>query len=148
MLLSKSRSPRLYIVNYFDLIINQIDITAETALHDLNESKNKNNSPHGSDEHGKNEINKIRNELIHEVKKLELAALTNYDKDLKTNISFYNSVNAGDDKFDSIEIKNRLFSNYCIFIDKKFLVNKYNYKLGLLIELDWYLSETDIKLLK
>jgi hypothetical protein len=160
MLLSKSRSPRLYIVNYFDLIINQIDITAESALNDLNEpspaTKNNatsnNNTTHQqkhSNEAERNEINKLRDELIREIKKLEQAALANYDNDMKTNIGFYTSVNDGNgDKLDSIDVKTKLFSNYCILIDKKFLVSKYNYKLGLLIVLDWYLSETDIKILK
>jgi hypothetical protein len=157
-MLSKNHSPRLYIVNYFDLIINQIDLTAEVTLDHLNDKTTSNNTSSCSgssrtatvasneDEH--DEINRIRGELIHEIKRLEQAALVNYDKNLKTNAAIFNNLSANGEKSDTADMRNKLFSNYCILIDKNSLSNKYNYKLGLLVVLDWYLSEMDHKILK
>ena len=171
VMLSNSRNPRLFIVNYFGTIINQIDISAETLLNRLyetdsmktsnslsgNSSRRSSNSSSSNDTE-RDEINRIRDEFIKEIKQLEFLALTNCEKNLKANFNYYNivgnnnpTVNIREKEMSLsqiVEIKNRLINQFCIIIEKNSLSNKFSYKLGLLIILDWYLNENDFKTLK
>lgn len=166
--LYKSRNPRLFIVNYFDTVINQIDLNAEVTLNSLS----KVTTSRLGEENLDAEINKLRLEFIDEVKKAETAALINCDQNLKSSLSYYEQAEelAGGESVAPVagsspprintrlvNINNKLldqtvklFSNFFVIIDRASLTPKYTakYKLGLMIILDWFMQESEFKIFK
>ena len=114
----------LSITSYFESVINSIDLKAETSFIQLKLNNQQ-----------KNSINKLRQDYIDEIKRIQdsnLKALQNTEKD-------------------QCEIDNehdQLFKSYCFIIDDYRDLSFSHKILGLLVVTEWYLTAEEINSLK
>lgn len=119
---------KLYIIQYFDDLINQIDINAEYQL-----------LAFSTVEH-QNKINTTRNGLINEIntiKKYNLDSLNRHE--IQENIKY-------DFIIKDIQATRMLFKKFCFFINPEtfnYFKDEFN-DLGFLVVTDFYLSENEI----
>jgi len=115
-------SPRLLITNYFELLINEIDINAEVILLHSNLL----------DEEQK-EINQIREKFIRKIKEIEEKNLNEYDLN-SSNIEKQVKLIRKDDSNREIRLFELLFqSSFCFFLNSDKLPKLFEFKLGILI---------------
>jgi hypothetical protein len=132
-------NPKLWIVDYFSDLINKIDIATEKIIYRCRISNKI-----------KDKLNLIRVRFIDEIKRIESCNLENYEK----NIEWYSFKlkNMNLKKFNQshdliLELKRKLFKNYCFFIDARDLPRKTSYLLGVLITTDWYVADKEVDIL-
>ena len=97
-------NPNLTITSHFDAVINELDIETETLLADLAQSTAQNTFDLASIQVKQDNINKLREKFISEIKRIEKV---NLDNQILLN---ENPTSA-----------NQLFKEFCFFIDKNCL---------------------------
>jgi len=141
--------PKFWIIDYYELLINEIDVRCETILMNihLNELSNAIEM--------QNELNRAREQFINEIKSLQEKNLIFFERNSKVILSQFNDMLAKSDTLDSIrktemieEIRKIIFSNYCFLITNNLdlmLHSNRSTRLGLkLIVCNWYLNESQI----
>ena len=138
MIVNKSRNDksnisqyRYEIVNYFEFLINEIDLEAEIGIRDFLNRKNDDEN----NEENKRELEKIdlvRNAQIDEIR-------LSQEKCLKYLSSFYSDIEEINDNF---EIFNKIFNFFCFRIR---IISFFSEKVYL-VSTDFYLSPEMIKL--
>ena len=134
---------KLTIIDYFDKLINQIDIATETLISEFN-----------SNESSKEEINNLRFQFLEEIKRVQTFNLKNFEEIfhnefIKIRKKLLNSKNSNEVACCAgIDIKNNIFKLCCIFIENCCLNNVFTSKYGLLVTLDWFMNENDVNLIK
>ena len=133
---------RLWVTDYFSGIINQVDILTERLLVVCE---------HGKLAKRKRKLNLMREKLINEIKLVEevnFKELENNGDSIIIQIENVRIAHFSDKQWLISEISRILFKKFCIFMDFEELKKTSNYKLGLLIVTDWFLTESDIAFLK
>ena len=118
-------NPRLKIIEYFDKLVNQIDICSEKLI-----SKNNKVNPAKNDN---DDINIIRMKLITEIKQIEMFNLN------KLNERSNNAISNKDED---------VFKCFSFFVEHFYLEKIPFFKLGILIIVDWYMNQDQIELFK
>jgi hypothetical protein len=117
-------NPRLKIIEYFDKLVNQIDICSEkliTKNNKLNLVKNDND-----------DINIIRMKLIEEIKQIEMFNLNQLEEN--------NNGPANKDE--------DIFKCFSFFIEQFYLEKIPFFKLGVLVVIDWFMNQDQIEIFK
>jgi hypothetical protein len=133
-----TNTPRFEIVDYFDSVINQIDIDAESkiVLHEKFTDENSFNSI--------KQINSIRNKYLEKIKKIQGFNLNAYDRD-KENCDIALDKLKKNEKTKRYQI---LFRKFAFYLNSKSLEHVFSRNtLGLLVVLDWFLAESDLNML-
>jgi hypothetical protein len=116
---------RLLVVEYFDRLINEIDLSAERSLSEVS----------GDASETTREINRVRNEFLKEIRSTESKCL--HDLERPGFVSQLEHLKEDE------RLKKRLFTRFCFIIAK----NKgWNFHDGLLYVTDRYLSDHQIDL--
>jgi hypothetical protein len=156
---SSQFSLKKWIIDYFDYVINKIDLETELIL--LNDSELRN-------QHDKIEqINKIRKSFISLVENIQIYNLKQYEmnkSDLMAKLDKYfylitnlhssndNKINNKDDLAEKklTDIKRSLFKEHCVYVEKDVLdvLFKKEFLLGALIITDSYLDENFVDYLR
>lgn len=118
-------NPRLKIIEYFDKLVNQIDICSEKLI-----SKNNKVNPAKNDN---DDINIIRMKLITEIKQIEMFNLN------KLNERSNNAISNKDED---------VFKCFSFFVEHFYLEKIPFFKLGILVIIDWYMNPDQIELFK
>ena len=130
-------SPRFEIVDYFDSLINKIDIDAEMKIALLEKSRNVNSFE------SLKQINAIRNKYLEIIKQIQSINLDIYERDKENNDLILDHLK----KSDRVKRNKVLFKKFCFYLNNQSLETYSKNSLGLLVVLDWYLSENDLNLL-
>ena len=130
-------SPRFDIVDYFDSVINQIDIDAEMKI--ASHEKNRN----GNSIESLKQINVIRNKYLEKIKQIQAINLDNYDRYKENCDSMLKNLK----KSEKVKRNKILLKKFAFYLNSQSIQNYSKNILGLLIVLDWYLSEDDLSLL-
>jgi hypothetical protein len=141
-------SPHFILTEYYDSIINKIDISAETRLIENDIS-----------DYERNNINQIRNQFIDVIRGLEKDRMEYYDKNPKECEEVVHKVRELNKQPDSIlyiQPHKLVCEKFCIFIDRSHLgylklTSRHfssSYDVGILIIIDYCFSENQIEKLK
>ena len=135
-------SLKLWITNYFDSVINKIDIFTENLIVECESNANVKK---------RCDLNSTRDKIINEIKTIEEANL----KELEINREYVRiqiEILRLNHKHEDLvnQISKVLFKNFCIFISNKEVNVKLSssYPLGILIVTDWFMTDADILFLK
>lgn len=130
-----SNNPNLYVVNYFEAIVNEVDLKCETTLADL-EAKSL------PDDETRQTVNEIRENFIDEIKRLERRSL---DRLRRENIC----------SSEFIRAEHIFNSGFCFLVDKSFwneeaqsIVKDKQFELGVLVVANEYIELDEIGDLK
>jgi len=145
--------PNIWIVDYYELLINELDIRVETIC----EKIHLNELPNAIEI--QNELNRLRDQFIKEIKRLQEKNLSLFERNSKEILNKFNEIIAMhtsidlNEKKEMIErLKKIIFSDYCFFITNNLdimLHSNRSTRLGLkLIVCDWYLNENQIENLR
>ena len=118
----KTVNPRVLITNYFESLINEIDINAEVILlhSDLIEEERK-------------ELNQIREKFIRKIREIEEKNLNEYDSN-SSNIEKQVKLLRNDDANIELRLHELLFqSEFCFILNSDKLPKLFEFKLGILI---------------
>lgn len=130
-------SPRFEIVDYFDSLINKIDIDAEMKIALLEKNCNADSFE------SLKQINAIRNKYLEIIKQMQSINLDIYERDKENNNLILDHLK----RSDRVKV---LFKKFGFYLNNQSL-ETYSKNtlglLGLLVVLDWYLSENDLNLL-
>jgi hypothetical protein len=130
-------NPRFEIVDYFDSLINKIDIDAEMKIALL--EKNRNSTSFES----LRQINAIRNKYLEIIKQIQSINLDIYERDKENKDSILDHLK----RIDRVKRNKVLFKKFGFYLNNQSLETYSKNTLGLLVVLDWYLSENDLNLL-
>ena len=129
-------NPKLLIVDYFDKLTNTIDIDTEVLIEKFY-----------SCQEIKDKLNRLRLLYLNEVKRAELEYLKQLmpsSSSISTTTSTTNS-NSKMNKNEEVETKEFKFrGNFLFYIEHVYLENFFNYKNGVLVALDFCLSDDEI----
>lgn len=120
---------KLYLTEYFDNMINDLDMNAEYLL--ISNSCN---------EKEIEIINELRKIYMSEIKRIKFKNIECYLNDCEEiNEKIYKNESKIDDT-----IKKELFREFCFFVNTNSAIKFENYKIGFLVTTDWYLSSDEI----
>ena len=130
---------KLTIVDYFDTLINQIDIASETLI-----------SENHTDENKKKEVNTLRLEFLNEIKRIQAVNLKNYEEIYYNRLNLISLSKNDQDACGRLEkiTDNAIFKVFCFYVENSYLKNVCAPKNGLLVTLDWFLNENEIAFIK
>lgn len=135
-----SLNPKLWIVDYFDDLINKLDIITEKIIYKCKITKTL-----------KDKLNSKRAKFINEIKRVESYNLDEYEKNIEhysSRLSQLDVKNLSKSQDLIIELKKELFKKFCVFIEALDLPRNTNYLPGVLIITDWYITDEEVEILK
>ena len=140
---SEFSAARLDIVDYFDTLVNQIDIEAETKITLI---KRKLNNADNDDHFVLRQINAIRSKFVDKIRAIQVFNLASLDcnkENCDNNLVRLKT-------FDDMHRRNRLLlKKFAFYLNRQSLESfSRNSILGLLVIIDWYLDESELDVLK
>lgn len=142
--------PKLWIVDYYELLLNELDVRVETICEKIHLNEVSNASVI------ENELNRIRSQFVKEIKRVQERNLLNFEQKSQSFLEKINNKGENftkNEKTETIErIKEIIFSDYCFLITNNLdvmLHSNRSTRLGLkLIICDWYLNENQVENLR
>jgi hypothetical protein len=141
-------NPKLWIVDYYELLLNELDVRVETICEKIHLNEVSNASEI------ENELNRIRSQFVKEIKRVQERNLLNFEQKSQSFLEKINNKGENFTRNDKINenVKEIIFSDYCFFITNNLdimLHSNRSTRLGLkLITCDWYLNENQVENLR
>lgn len=124
--------PKLWITEYLDNVINDVDMDAEMILVNFTQGEN---------EQIANQINQMRARMINEIKEIEKSNLKNLEENQEKIIKKFNKSSRF--TFDTTDLVEALFKKYCFYVKRESLANYIGFSFGILVISDWCLTEDE-----
>lgn len=124
-------NPKLFISNYYDEIINDIDLYTETYLLKLNDNPDEESQ----------RVNKIRDDFIQEINSVKEKNIINYEINLQKQI-----VEIDENLHDLENVRSKIFKFNCVRLN--LIENDTSFNLGIMLVTDWYLDKKQLNFLE